>query len=101
MSNLFNKQNECGAFRRPVVTEKSMSATTLGRYTFEISPEITKPQIKRVIEDLYKVKVASISRFNRKGKRKVFRGKKGTRASSSFAVVKLLSGSIDLGGAIG
>lgn len=101
MSNLFNQQNEYSAIRRPVVTEKTMSATTLGRYTFEISPSATKPQIKRILEDLYKVKVASVSRFNRKGKRKVFRGMKGVRAGSSFAVVKLLSGSIDLGGAIG
>lgn len=101
MAKLFTSANELSAIRRPVVTEKTMSATTLGRYTFEIAPELTKPQIKKTIEDLYKVKVASVARFTRKGKRKVFRGRRGQRADSTFAIVRLSSGSIDLGGTAG
>jgi large subunit ribosomal protein L23 len=100
MANLFDSQNIYAGIRRPVVTEKSMTATTVGRYTFVVSPELTKPQIKSAIEELYKVKVSSVSRFVRKGKKKVFRGRRGQRSDVSYAVVRLLSGSIDLGGQV-
>ncbi|USO01041.1 MAG: 50S ribosomal protein L23 [Alphaproteobacteria bacterium] len=100
MVNIFNSQNVYAGIRRPVVTEKSMAATTFGRYTFVVSPELTKTQIKGAIEDLYKVKVSSVSRLVRKGKKKVFRGRRGQRSDVSYAFVRLLSGSIDLGGQV-
>ena len=34
--------------RKPVITEKSMMATTLGKYTFEVNMNATKVEIKDI-----------------------------------------------------
>ncbi|MCP3903319.1 MAG: 50S ribosomal protein L23 [Planctomycetes bacterium] len=54
--------------RRPLVTEKTtFASTTANRYAFEVDPRASKPQIKRAIEDLYRVRVVSVATQNRKG----------------------------------
>ena len=39
--------------RKPVITEKSMMATTLGKYTFEVSMNATKVEIAQAIEQAF------------------------------------------------
>ena len=36
--------------KRPIITEKSMMATTLGKYTFEVNKEATKVEIAQAVE---------------------------------------------------
>ena len=36
--------------KRPIITEKSMEATTLGQYTFEVNKDATKVEIAQAIE---------------------------------------------------
>lgn len=36
--------------KRPIVTEKSMMATTLGQYTFEVNMNATKVEIAQAVE---------------------------------------------------
>lgn len=46
----------------PIVTEKATKLTEkLNRYTFRVSPDATKFQIKKLVEDLYDVKVVSVN----------------------------------------
>lgn len=54
--------------RRPLVTEKNTAATEQNRYAFEVDRRATKPDIKRAVEDLYKVRVVSVNTSNRIGK---------------------------------
>ena len=36
--------------KRPIITEKSMMATTLGQYTFEVNKTATKVEIAQAVE---------------------------------------------------
>ena len=47
--------------RRPIVTEKATRLMEDNKYTFEVTPQATKPQIKAAIEDLFKVKVVKVN----------------------------------------
>ena len=66
---------------RPVISEKSMDQTQHGRYTFRVAVDANKLQIKRAIEDLFKVDVLSVNVLNTKAKEKTRgrrqRGQKG------------------------
>ena len=69
---------------RPLITEKANRETeNLNCYTFAVSPEANKFQIKDVVEKLYNVRVTSVNTAYYAGKRKqrytksgLIRGKK-------------------------
>ncbi len=83
--------------RRPVVTEKSTLAGELGKITFVVANDATKPEIKQAIEGLFEVKVKAVNTLVRKGKSKRFRGTMGRRTDTKFAIVTLVEGqSIDV-----
>lgn len=53
----------------PLVTEKATTLTEKGgRYSFRVSPEATKPQIKHLVEKLYDVKVTDVNTMVVRGK---------------------------------
>ncbi len=47
--------------RRPILTEKATRLMEENKYTFEVTPKATKPQIKAAIEDLFQVKVVQVN----------------------------------------
>ena len=54
---------------RPLITEKGMHRSTrCNAYSFEISKEATKEDVKRAVEELFEVKVVKVHTQNRKGK---------------------------------
>lgn len=55
----------------PIVTEKAtLLSEKLNRYTFRVSPDADKPQIKKLIEDLYGVHIVRINTMIVPGKKK-------------------------------
>ena len=83
----------------PVVSEKSYGLLEQNVYTFKVSPEATKPQIRDAVEAVFGVTVLKVNTLNRKGKRKRNRrtGTMGQRSASKRALVTLAEGdSIDL-----
>ena len=42
--------------KRPIITEKSMMATALGKYTFEVQKDATKVEIAQAVELAFPVK---------------------------------------------
>lgn len=82
----------------PVMTEKSMGRANA--HTFLVSKDADKVDIKRSVEEIFKVKVKKVNVLNRKGKVKAFRGHKGQHADRKFAVVTLAEGSINYEGGI-
>ncbi len=46
---------------RPLITEKSLSATSEKRYTFEVQKTATKPEIAAAVEEVFGVKVATVN----------------------------------------
>jgi large subunit ribosomal protein L23 len=47
--------------RRPIVTEKATRLMEENKYTFEVNPGATKPEIKAAIENLFEVKVVQVN----------------------------------------
>ena len=45
-----NKERLYDIIKKPIITEKSMIATTLGQYTFEVKEDATKVEIAQAIE---------------------------------------------------
>lgn len=85
----------------PRVTEKTTRLGEAGKqFAFKVTRGATKPQIKKAVELMFKVKVDSVRVSNVKGKRKVFRSMEGRRANWKKAYVKLAEGfDIDFAGA--
>ena len=44
-----------------VLTEKSVRLIENNQYTFDVDVKLTKPQIRKLIEDFFKVKISSIN----------------------------------------
>ncbi len=79
--------------RRPIITEQSMDQVADRKYTFEVARGANKIEIKKAVEEIFKVEVEKVTTMNYIGKPKrqgVFSGK---RADWKKAVVKLKEGS--------
>ena len=57
----FDPRNLPDLVRRPIVTEKATILMEQNKYTFEVVPKATKPQIRAAIEDLFDVKVEKVN----------------------------------------
>ena len=79
--------------RKPVITEKSMTAMAEKKYTFIVHMNANKVQIKRACEEIFGVKVADVNTINVTGKLKRMGRYEGRRASSKKAIVTLAKGS--------
>ncbi|TCT00918.1 50S ribosomal protein L23 [Aquabacter spiritensis] len=76
----------------PVITEKATAASEYNKVVFRVAKTATKPQIKEAVERLFDVKVKSVNTLIRKGKVKVFKGRKGVQSDVKKAVVTLEEG---------
>jgi large subunit ribosomal protein L23 len=87
--------------RSPLSTEKSTMASQYGWYSFKVSEDASKPQIKKAVQKLFNVTVETVNTLNTKGKVKKFKGILGKRKGFKKALVKLKEGdSIDTTGEI-
>ncbi len=69
--------------KRPLITEKSTwEGESRNRYSFQVIINANKKQIKKAIEELYKVRVTAVSTQVRKGK--YFRTRFGPAKTSSW-----------------
>ena len=74
---------------KPVITEKSMDGLQVGKYTFKVAKDATKPEIKKAIEKLFGVEVAKVTTMNVNGKMKRLGRYQGMTASWKKAIVTL------------
>ncbi len=63
---------------RPVISEKSMDQTQRNKYTFRVHDDANKFDIKRAVEELFKVTVLDVNVSTTKPKEK----RRGTRRGS-------------------
>lgn len=77
---------------KPIVSEKSVQAMENRMYTFEVAPSANKIEIKKAVEDAFRVKVQDVNVIKLKGKSKMFRGQKGKTKGIKKAIVKLKEG---------
>ncbi len=96
-----NKERLMQVLLSPVVSEKSTIAADAARqYVFKVSPDATKPEIRKAVEMMFDVKVENVRVVNIKGKSKRFGTIQGRRNGLRKAYVKLAEGGdIDFGAA--
>lgn len=76
----------------PVITEAATAAIESNKYIFKVATDATKTQIKKAIEELYKVKVIAVNTLNVRRKSVNYGRTPGLRAGSKKAIVKLKEG---------
>ena len=85
--------------RKPVVSEKSYGLLDDNKYTFVVSPNANKSQIKDAVEEVFDVRVVNVNTLNRRGKRTRTRQGWGRRSDEKRAIVTLAEGdTIDIFG---
>jgi large subunit ribosomal protein L23 len=77
---------------RPVISEKSYGLLDEGKYTFLVSPDANKTEIKIAIQQIFGVTVTAVNTANRQGKRKRTKTGFGRRNDTKRAVVSLAEG---------
>jgi large subunit ribosomal protein L23 len=73
-------------------TEKSTLYEPTGKYLFLVANKCNKVQIRRAVEELYKVKVVSVNTFVSSGKLKRVRHQLGRTPDTKKAIVTLKEG---------
>ncbi|HZR07931.1 MAG TPA: 50S ribosomal protein L23 [Myxococcales bacterium] len=82
---------------RPVITEKSTRLTGLNKYVFEVHRDANKMEIKRAVEEVFKVNVTSVRTLWTQPKARRFGRHLGTTKPWKKAIVTLAAGQrIDL-----
>ena len=76
----------------PVISEKSYGLLDENKYTFLVSPDANKTQIKIAVEQVFGVRVTGVNTLNRQGKRRRTRVGFGKRPDTKRAVVSVVDG---------
>ena len=76
----------------PVVTEKSVLGIMNSQYTFDVDLKLNKSQIKKLIQDLFKVNVIAVNTHRPPKKKKVLGASKGYRSTYKRVIITLKSG---------
>lgn len=76
----------------PVISEKSTKLKEKGEIVFRVEPSANKIEIKKAVEELFKVKVERVRTANFQGKMKRWGRFEGRRRDWKKAYVKLKEG---------
>ena len=77
---------------KPIITEKSSTLAELNKYTFEVHRSANKIQIRKAIEQIFKVTVLSVNTMNVPAKPKRMGAFIGKTRSWKKAIVALAEG---------
>lgn len=87
-----SKERMMEILRRPVITEKATLISEFNQVTFFVPLDANKFEVKKAVEELFKVKVTAVNTLRTKGKVKRHRGQLGRRTDSKKAIVTLAEG---------
>ena len=77
---------------RPLITEKSMKLVEEGKYTFEVKQGSNKVEVKKAVEELFKVEVTAVNMMNTLRKKRRVGKYEGLRPAVQKAIVTLAEG---------
>lgn len=78
--------------KSPYFSEKSQKLAQKNQYTFLVYPDATKADIKRAIEEYYKVKVKNVKIINLPAKKKRWGLIEGKKEGFKKAIVRIEAG---------
>ncbi len=73
----------------PIISEKTMNMLADKKYTFKVNPNANKIEIKKAVEEIFKVEVDKVTTINVIGKNKRVGVHEGKRSDWKKAIVKL------------
>jgi len=85
-------KNPRDILKKPLITEKSMDLVGENKYTFIVDLNSNKIEIKKAVEELFKVKVKKVNTIRYKGRLKRVRGRIGRTRDYKKAIVTLKEG---------
>jgi len=89
-----NKEN---ILIEPWITEAATASAELNKYIFKVNKKADKKQIKKAIEELYKVTVLGVRTINIPGKKRTRGRIVGVKSGFKKAIIKIKEGeSIDV-----
>ena len=88
-----NKEKLLTLIHSPYITEKSTSVGSINQVVFKVDLSASKSEIKKAVEDLFDVKVDSVTTSTQKGKTKRNRFGIYKRSDYKKAFVSLKEGS--------
>lgn len=77
---------------RPVITERSMTETAVGRYTFAVATDATKLEIASAVAEAFKVDVVSVNTMPVRGKERRLGRRVGRKPDWKKAIVTIAKG---------
>lgn len=77
---------------RPVITERSMTETNVGRYTFAVATDATKMEIASAVAEAFKVDVVAVNTMKIHGKKRRLGRRIGQRPDWKKAIVTIAKG---------
>ncbi len=77
---------------KPVITEKSMAMMGENKFTFVVHRNANKVQIRKAVEEIFKINVVSVYTMNMDGKRRRVGVHVGRRSDWKKAIVKIADG---------
>jgi large subunit ribosomal protein L23 len=78
---------------KPIITEQSMSESSLKKYSFQVAIDANKIEIREAVESIFNVQVDTVRTLHCKGKKKRQGIHSGYRPNTKKAVVRLTSDS--------
>ena len=75
----------------PVITEKSCRLIEKNKYTFDVDKKLTKLQIKKILENLFKINIISVNTHLPPVKKKRLGLKQGYKAHYKRVIITIKS----------
>lgn len=75
----------------PIITEKSCRLIEKNKYTFDVDKKLTKPQIKKILENLFKINIISVNTHLPPIKKKRLGLKQGYKARYKRVIITIKS----------
>ena len=91
-ANLTKGERAALVLEAPHISEKGTFLSAQNQYLFRVASRANKPEIKKAVEALYKVKVVSVNIINRPPRPKSWQRKIGHQSGYKKAIVTLRAG---------
>lgn len=80
------------SLKQPLISEKATFLEERGKYIFKVLERTNKKEIKKAVEDIYKVKVDKVNIINTKNKKRRIGQIEGKKSGYKKAIVTLKEG---------
>ena len=87
-----SEERAMNVIKKPMMTEKSTNLNQFNQYSFIVSNDSNSFEIKKAIEQIFKVKVTKVNTIIIHGKLKSFKGNLGYKKDFKKAIVTLAEG---------